>query len=134
MGQQFLSANVAVKLKNAIYAATQLVAGQANELIVSRGGLNTKLNQTVAAVINAAPGRLAVVTIVSPGSTGGAFTINDCLTTGAAAASNVLWSLTYNSSLNVSGAVFTIDLPAAVGIVLSAVPTGGSPIISISYS
>ena len=134
MSQQPLLAYIANKIKNAANVATGLIAGQANELIVSTGGLKTALNQTAAAVINAAPGRLAVVTIVAPGSTSGAFTINDCATTGAAAAANVLWSLPYNSSLNVAGQVFHVDLPAAVGVVLSAVPGGGSPIINISYA
>ena len=103
-------------------------------LIVSGGETKSALNQTAAAVIKATPGRLAKIIIVAPGTTSGAFTFNDCATTGAAAAANEIFTIAYNATANVAGAVITLDWPCLVGIVLSAVPGGGSPIINISYS
>lgn len=97
------------------------------------GGKSSALNQTAAAVIKTGAGRLAKVIIVAPGSGSGAFTFNDCATVGAAAAANELWTLPYNAAGNVAGAIFNIDFPVAVGLVLSAVPGAGAPIINISY-
>ena len=105
-----------------------------NPLIPPSGGTNSALNVTAAKTLKSSPGRVARITIVAPGSTGGAFTLNDCLTVTAATTSNEVWSLAYNATANVGGAVFNIDWPFKTGIVLSAVPTGGSPIASISYS
>lgn len=102
-------------------------------LMSSAGGLKSVLNVTAATVIKASPGRVAKIIINAPGATSGGFALNDCLTTGAAAASNLVWEIAYNATTNVEGAVFVIDFPFLVGIVLSAVP-GGSPIVSISYS
>ena len=102
--------------------------------LVSRGGLNNSLNNTAPAVIKAGQGRIGKVIVVAPGSGSGAFTINDAATTGAAAASNVVWSLPYNSTLNVAGQVFDVDFPCANGITLSAVPGAGSPILAISFT
>ena len=115
----------------ALVAAQQDAAG--NQLSTV-GGAKSALNQTAAAVIKATPGRIAKVTIIAPGSGSGTFTLNDCATTGAAAAANAVFVLAYNATANVAGAVFDLDWPCAVGIVLSAVPGAGSPIVAISYS
>lgn len=100
---------------------------------LNTGGTKSALNQTVAAVIKATPGRMVRITIVNAGTTGGSFTLNDCATTGAAAAANQIWSVAFNGSGVVAGASFQIDWPCLTGIVLSAVPTGGTPIVAISY-
>lgn len=97
-------------------------------------GTNNALNLTAAAIIKAGPGRIAKVSIIAPGSTGGAFTINDCATTGAATTANEIWSLAYNATANLGGAIFTLSFPCKTGIVLSAVPTGGSPQIAVSFT
>lgn len=102
-------------------------------LAIQGGGSKSALNQTAAAVIKASPGRLRTIVVIAPGSTGGAFTLNDCTTTGAAAAANELWTLPYNGTANVAGAIFKPDLPCLVGLTLSAVPTGGSPVVAIFY-
>lgn len=107
--------------------------GASGEQIATLGGLSSALNLTAAAVIKATPGRLAKIIIVAPGTTSGAFTFNDCATTGAAAASNEVWTMVYNAASNLTGAIFTIDFPFQIGIVLSAVPGAGSPIIAVSY-
>lgn len=99
----------------------------------TRGGSQTKLNMTAAAVVKGSKGRVARVTIVSPGTTGGAFTLNDATTVGGANAGNVIWTLPVASALNVAGQVFDLDWPCANGIVLSAVPTTAGPIINVSY-
>lgn len=106
----------------------------AGNLRTVSGGLSSSLNITAAAVVKASAGRVVRIVVIAPGSTSGAFTVNDCATVGAATASNVVWTLPYNGAANVAGAVFTLDFPVANGLVVSAVPGGGSPILAISYS
>ena len=115
--------------------------GDANGLVVGtdgngnlntqRGGVNSKLNLTAATVIKAGPGRLRRIIIIAPGGSSGAFTFNDCLTTGAAAASNEIYSLAYSAAS--AAQVIELDWPCLVGIVLSAVPGASSPIVNVSY-
>lgn len=96
----------------------------------------TALGITAAAVIKSTGGRLFGIIVVAPGSTSGAFTLNDCTTTTAAAASNEVYSLPYNASNNVAGTVitFTNPIPFANGIVVSAVPGAGSPQLTLLYN
>lgn len=101
--------------------------------IVSDGG-NKWTQVTAAAVIKASPGRLFKITVIAPGSTGGTFTFNDCTTTGAAASGNEIFNIAYNAATNVAGNIWTLDWPCQLGIVCSAVPTGGSPIINVSWN
>lgn len=119
------------------YATGQQAPGKVGPdgtLMTSQGGQKSLLNQSAAVVVKATPGRLAKVVIIAPGTTSGAWTFNDCATTGAAAASNEIWNLPYNATNNVAGAVIDLNLPCATGIVLSAVPGAGSPVIAIFYS
>ena len=101
-------------------------------LMTSDGGVFSALNQTVQAVIKATPGRVGKIIISAPGATSGTFAINDCATIGAIAAGNLVWELAFGATANVEGAIFALDFPCLVGIVLT-VP-GGSPICSVSYS
>ena len=102
-------------------------------LVVGTQGQLSALDQTVAALIDAKARRLAKIIIVAPGTTGGAFTLNDSATLGGAAAGNVVWTAPFNGTGIVAGAVIPIDAPLVNGLVLSAVPTAGSPIINIFY-
>lgn len=107
----------------------------ANGLLLSTtGGDSTALNITAAAAVKASAGRIAKIVILAPGSTGGAFTINNCATTGAATTANQVFTLPYDSTMNLAGAVIELDMLCSVGITVSAVPTGGSPRIAITYS
>ena len=99
--------------------------------LVTTGGALSSLHATAAAVVKAAPGRLTRLVIIAPGSTSGAFTLNDCATTGAASASNTIITIAEGGT---AGTVYDLDWPCGVGIVLSAVPSAGSPIIAIAYS
>lgn len=103
-----------------------------SNLSIQGGGRSSLLNLTAAGVVKAAPGRLRRI-IIAPGSTSGAFTFNDCLTTGAAAPANEIFTLPYNAPANVIGYVINLDWPCATGIVLSAVPGAGSPICAVSF-
>jgi len=103
-------------------------------LLTSSGGSTPAYNLTAATVVKATSGRLCKIIVVNPGTTGGGFTFNDCATTGAAAASNEIFTIAYNATADVSGLVVTLDWPCLTGIVLSAVPTGGTPIISVSFA
>ena len=131
MPQGPLQANVAVN--PATKASVPLVQGNAGDLHVSDGGTSPALNLIAAGVIKGTPGRIARIIIVAPGSSSGAFTLNDCATIGAVAAANEIWSLPVASADNVAGAVFNLQWPCLVGIVLSAVPGSGSPICSIAF-
>ena len=110
-----------------------LVDTSPGALRVSRGGAAATLNVNAASVVHLGAGRVCKVIVVAPGSTSGAFTINDCATTGAATAANTVWTLPYNGTANVAGASFDLDFPLTTGLVVSAVPGGGSPQLSISY-
>ena len=103
-------------------------------LKVASASALSALNVTAAEVVATPATRLAKIVVVDPGTTGGAFTINDCATTGAASAANTIWSVPYNGTGVVKGAVFTLDWPITIGIVVSAVPSGGTPILAISYT
>lgn len=108
--------------------------GTSKNLMTTKGGNLSALNLGAAAVIQAGVVRAAKLIILAPGSTSGAFTLNDCTTTAAAAASNQIFSLAYNATANVEGAIFDLDWPCLTGLVLSAVPGGGTPICAISYT
>lgn len=95
------------------------------------GGNSSKLNITAAVVVKATPGRLRKIVVVAPGSGSGALTVNDCATTGAAAAANAILSVPFGSMT--AGQVFNLDWPCSTGIVVSAVPAAGAPIFSVSY-
>ena len=109
-----------------------LVDTTTNVLLVSRGGASSALNVTAAAVIKAAPGRVGKIIVVAPGTTSGSLTINDCATTGAATTANEIYTIGY-AALSV-GQIIELDFPCAVGIIVSAVPGGGSPQYSISFT
>lgn len=96
----------------------------------TRGGSQSKLNMTAAAVIKASRGRLATVIVLAGGTTGGAFTLNDSATLAGAAAANALWTLPQGAA---AGSKFDLDEPFANGLVLSSVPTAGAPILAVSY-
>lgn len=130
MGQNFAAMVAQVLGKGATY----LQLDASSLMFVTAGGKTPVYNLGAAAVIKASPGRLAKIVVIAPGSTGGAFTFNDCITTGAAAAGNEIWSIPYNGAANLAGAAFTLDWPCLTGIVLSAVPTGGTPLLAVSYS
>lgn len=101
-------------------------------LQTTQGGTKSALNLTAATVIKATPGRLAKITVVGGGTASmGAFTLNDCATTGAASAANEIATIPSGA---VAGTSITIDWPCLVGIVLSAVPSAGSPILAVSFT
>lgn len=112
---------------------TDNMIGPGGVPVVADGG-NNWTQVTQAAVIKAIPGRLCKITVIAPGSTGGTFTFNDCKTTGAAASGNQVFNIAYNAATNVAGNIWALDWPCLNGIVCSAVPTGGSPIINVSWA
>lgn len=116
--------------KNPSGGQSQANVDAEGNLITSTGGSSSKLNITAATVVKAAPGRIAKIFINGVVGTGGALTINDCATVAAAAAGNEI--ATFAGTIAV-GTVINLDWPCAVGIVVSAVPTGGTPVFSISY-
>lgn len=79
------------------------------------------LNLAASAVVKAGPGRLMKASVNVAGAVG---TVNDCLTTGAAAAGNQI------GVIPAVVGVYTFDWPCLVGIVY--VP-GAAQVVSISY-
>ena len=101
------------------------------ELAISYGGAQSSLNITAAAVVKATAGRLFKIVVIAPGTTSGSLTINDASTTGAASATNTIFSALYSALT--AGQVINLDWPCANGITISAVPGAGSPIFAVSY-
>jgi hypothetical protein len=108
----------------------------ANGLLLESGGGGSSrtLNLTAAAVIKATPGRLALFTILNAGTTSGTFTFNDCATVGAATTANQIFTIAYNASNCFAGALFIPCIVCTTGIVLSAVPGGGTPQLTVCWS
>lgn len=86
-------------------------------------GMDTRLNITAATVVKAAPGRVARVSVIVAGSAAGS--VNNALTTGAAAASNQLFVVP-----NTAGS-YVIDMYCSTGIVV--VPGTGQT-LAVSYT
>ena len=85
-------------------------------------------------------------TVFAVGGSTGAWTLTTSInsssfsawTSGGTAASygagNQLYTLAYNASANVAGGVIYLEFPCFYGLLLSSVPTAGSPIIAVSYN
>lgn len=94
-------------------------------------GAKSALNQTVAAVVKVGAGRLARIIVINGGTTSGAFTLNDAATTGAAATANVIFTVAFGATV---GTMYPVDVPFTNGLVLSAVPGGGTPQLTLIYT
>lgn len=115
--------------KNAANALAPLNLDAAGTLISGPGKLSA-LNITAASVVKAGAGRVARVVVLGVVGTGGALTINDCATTGAATTANQIFTIAGTVAV---GTILLLDFPVTTGIVVSAVPTGGTPQFAISY-
>jgi hypothetical protein len=93
------------------------------------GGVSSAINITSAQVIKAARGICATLICIAPGSAG-SVVLNDCATTGAAAATNEFFSKLF--SVLSAGQVIPLKWPCGAGIVISSVPTAG--VFSIAFS
>lgn len=94
-------------------------------------GLNSSLNISAAKVIKVGAGRVVRISVLGVVGTGGAMTLNDCATTAAAATTNQIYTSVGTIAV---GSIITLDFPFATGLVVSAVPTGGTPLFAISYT
>lgn len=81
----------------------------------------SQLNLAASTVVKAGPGRLMKVSVNVAGAVG---TVNDCLTTGAAAAANQI------GVIPAVVGVYTFDWPCLTGIVY--VP-GAAQVVSVTY-
>jgi hypothetical protein len=93
------------------------------------GGVSSAINITTAQVIKAAPGIAVTLICVAPGSAS-SLVLNDCTTTGAAAATNEFFSKLFSALA--AGQVIPLKWPCAAGIVVSSVPTAG--VFSLAFS
>lgn len=100
--------------------------------LVATGGKASVLNITAPRVIKPSPGNMATVVISGTVGTGGTYVFNDCATLAAASAANQIASLPGTTAAN--GLPISYDWPCTVGIVISAVATGGAAIVSVAYS
>jgi hypothetical protein len=122
MPQGALPSNVA-KTPSGVNAPLQLDAtGALKVALPETTPVSSKLNLSASTVVKAGPGVLAKVSVTVAGSAAGS--VNDCLTTGAAAASNEVGVVP-----NTVG-VYVYDWPCLVGIVY--VPGTGQS-ASVSY-
>lgn len=99
------------------------------ESVLVANGLSTALNITAAKVVKTGAGRCVRLIIINAGSAG-SWTLNDCATTGAAAAANELFTVAQANAA--AGSVFTIDAPVSTGLTVSAVATGGQAVLVYS--
>ena len=86
------------------------------------GGVSSTYNLSASTVVKATPGRAIRVSVITAGSTAG--TLNDCTTTGAAAASNQIASIP-----NAVGVIY-LDWPTTAGLVY--VP-GTGQVVAINW-
>ena len=124
MPQGALQANVAIQPNagGTANVSSPLQLDKTGNLLTGQGSA-TRLNITAGAVlVKATPGRICKVVVNTAGSAPGA--VNDCATTGAAAAANLVAAIP-----NTVG-VYSIDMPCAVGIVVTA---GTAQVLSVSY-
>jgi hypothetical protein len=94
-------------------------------------GTKNALGVTAAAVIKAGAGRVSKISVLGVVGTGGALTINDCAAVADAAVGNQVFTTAGTVAV---GTVIALDFPCVTGIVVSAVPTGGTPRFAISYT
>jgi len=101
-------------------------------MLTTDGGKSSALNLTAATVVKAAAGRLAKVIVLSGGTAAnGQFTFNDAATIAGAAAANQFLVIPSGTAV---GTIYSVQIPVTNGIVLSAVPTAGSPVVAVSFS
>jgi hypothetical protein len=91
-------------------------------------GSNSKLNITGPTVVKAAPGRLATIAVMAPG-TGGTLAVHDCAAVADANASNLIFE--QDNTTQTRGTIETINWPCLVGITVAQVTTGGA--VAIAY-
>lgn len=101
-----------------------------NGTAVTGIGQLTRLNVTAAAVIKASAGRAGKVMVLGVVGTGGTLTLNDCATVAAATTANQIFTTAGTVAV---GTVLTLDFPVVNGLVVSAVPTGGTAQFAVSY-
>jgi hypothetical protein len=105
------------------------IVGPLNVAVGLPGGVSSAINVTAAGVIKAAPGILASISVVAPGSAGN-LTLNDTTSVGGAASTNEILSIPFGTLS--AGKVLKFLWPCASGICISAVPTGGQ--FSMAFS
>ncbi len=104
-------------------AGAPMLLDPAQALLTGKG-LKTALNKTAGnSIVQAGVGRVAKV-YVNTAPSGGTTQINDCATTGAIAAANLVCVIP-----NTVG-IYDVDVPISTGLALT-VGTGG--VVSISY-
>ena len=108
-------------------SAQAVVDANTGTVLASSGGGSVSLNVTSTGTIKSSPGRISKIIVQNAGSAG-TLTVNDCASTGAASAGNTLFKI---GQANISaGQTIDLDLPLAVGLTVSAIPTGATLLVS----
>lgn len=105
---------------NAANKSAPLQMDASGNLLVGNGSTN-KLNITAATVVKATAGRICTVVVNVAGAAG---TLNDCATTGAAAAANLIFAIPATVG------VYKVDFPCLAGIVVA---PGAAQVVSVSF-
>lgn len=138
------NALVAAQTITAITAAASAVVtistgGSANPFAVgnsiaftSVGGM-TQIN-SVQGVVTAIGGVTTAWTITTNINSSAFTAYTSAGTAASSGAANLIWEIAYNATANVEGLSLALEFPCQNGILLSAVPTGGSPIVSASFN
>ena len=98
-----------------------------NSIISSAGGTHSMLALAAGPnLVKAAPGRICKL-IINVTGTAGTLAVNDCATTAAVSAANLVWT---DLDTTPMGTVIDLEFPCLYGIVVT-VPTTG--VVSVSY-
>jgi hypothetical protein len=112
----------AIKTVGSANVSAPLKVDAQNNILIGKGNTAT-YNLSASTVIKATPGRVCKVSVITAGSAPG--TINNCITTGAAAASNEIFVVP-----NTAG-MYDIDWPCSTGITYI---LGTGQVVAISFT
>ena len=103
-------------------AAKPLNLTAQGELLVVDSGTTAVYNITAATVVKATPGVLHKISVTTAGAAG---TANNCTTTGAVAAGNLILAIPATAG------VYTLNWPCSAGITIA---PGAAQVVSVTYT
>jgi hypothetical protein len=127
-----LSATIAV-FNNAGTFIQKPLTWLADGSVLTARSSTAKLNVTATGQMKTGAGRLVAILVQTAPTSSGALTFNDMLSSGTPAAANQLYSIPYNATQMVAGAIINVDAPFTTGLNISAVG-GGSPVYTLLYN
>jgi hypothetical protein len=113
--------NFSTQNPSGVFVANQSDAS--GNFLVANGSTTRLALAAGQTLVKAAPGRVAKLIVNTATGTAGTLAVNDCASTGAVAAGNVVYSVPFGTAI--LGTVIVLDVPCLVGIVVT-VPTSST--------